>query len=187
MMIKYSFAGCVPCDRIVVCSRWPSPLCKATNMRVLLATLVILLLCGCRSYEPVERLGGVRSITPAGAGIIIRPDEALQVGVPQGQAISLSDGEQVSFGDGYHVTIRLTYYGSAAGRYRFRHETLHIPPGGKIKKDIAYISVPAYEAQTPRQEPQSADDAGEGAWYCRWKVLFSGWWPIRPSATWESS
>ena len=109
----------------------------------------------------MQQLEGVASISPSASGVEVRPVPALQVGVPAGGVILLAKGEESSFGDGRHVTVRLRYRGSENGVYRFRHETLHIPPDGEIERTVAYHAVPAYEIESPNHRLQLTGDDRE--------------------------
>ena len=130
-------------------------------MRVFVLPLLFFLLSGCTSYEQAQRLDGVASVSPTASGVEVRPNLALQVGVPASGTIVLADREETSFGDGYHVTIRLQYLGTDGTNYRFRHTTIHIPPGLRIEEEVKYLLVPAYEAESPNHRLQLTGDARE--------------------------
>lgn len=130
-------------------------------MRILQVSLLVVYLTGCTKFEHVQRLEGVASVSSTASGVNVRPNPVLQVGVPAEGVISLADGDEASFGDGYHVMIRLRYLGTQGQGHRFRHETIHIPPGLQIEKDVRHVLVPAYEADSPNRRLQLTDDARE--------------------------
>ena len=96
---------------------------------------------GCTSYRPAEKIPGIASLTAVSDGVRVEKEPVFQKWA-DGPAI-MKAGDRLSMGE-HHAAINLQFAGRAGDRYRFRVESVHVPPGGPIERDVEFVAVPAY-------------------------------------------